>query len=277
MFLRCNHLRSRKRQRGLTLLELMIAMTIMVMIVGALGVMANGIQQSYEYTEGHGTATQHARVALERIGRTVREATADEKFPGAIVISESIGPWRFPDVLVVWRPDGDPADPNGLPQFNELVIYCTDYQFPNRLIELTIPSDTRTVPKVDEQSQWRSEIETIRQSGAGVSITLTKLLRSCSVTDPADNTKLRGAVRFQIRMRPSLAEWDDYNAGTLNWNAMSWAQGLYASQIGLRQVWVGAELQLVPKPAMAGNEESVYKPIVFFGSEAIYYMMVALQ
>ena len=259
--------RSRKRHQGLTLLELMIAMTIMVMIVGTLGVMANGIQQSYEYTDGHGTATQHARVVLERIGRTVRKATANEQFPGAIVVSESIGPWQFPDVLVVWRPDGDPAAPDGLPQFNELVIYCTDSQSPNRLVELTIPSDTRPVPKVDEQSQWQSDIAAIRQTGVGESVTLTKLLRSCSVTDSLDSSsQLRGSVRFQTRVRPSMT-------CTLDWKDKAWVQNLYTSQTGLRQVWVGTELQLVPKPDMSGGEESAYRPIVFFGSEAIYYMM----
>ena len=74
---------SHRCTRGLTLLELLVAMSIMAMVVVSLGTLANGVQQGFDYTEGHSTATQHARVTLERITRSVREAQASEQFPGA--------------------------------------------------------------------------------------------------------------------------------------------------------------------------------------------------
>ena len=191
------------------MLELLIAMSIMVMVVGTLGVLAKAIQQSYAYTEGHGTATQHARVALDRIANTVAQSTTNDQFPGAIVVADTVGEWRFPDVLVVWRPTNDPIDPDGLPRFNELVIYCPNVDEPNELVELTLPGDTRTVPPVSNLSQWRSEISAIRTGGSGNSVTLTKLLRTCLTTD-ASESGARGAVRFETRLRPSLAEWDAY-------------------------------------------------------------------
>jgi len=258
----------------MTLLELLIAMSIMVMVVGALGALAKGIQQSYQYTEGYGSATQNARVVLERIGRTVREATANERFPGAIVVADEVGGWRFPEVLVVWRPSGDAAQPDGLPRFNELVIYCPNLSVPDQLIELTVPWDTREVPPVENTAAWQSEIESIRQAWSDRSVTLTKQLRSCPVSEASSaSLHARGAVRFETRLRPSQADWDAYKAGDTAWDDLAWVQGIHGSQTGLRQVWVRYELQLMPEISMIAGDGAVVRPIPFFGSECIYYEM----
>ena len=57
------------RRRAMTLLELMIAMTVMLMVVGAMGGLARTVQQSFEYSEGYGAAT-NMPVLLDRIART---------------------------------------------------------------------------------------------------------------------------------------------------------------------------------------------------------------
>ncbi|MEE9603314.1 MAG: hypothetical protein V3V75_08425, partial [Thermoguttaceae bacterium] len=102
----------------MTLLELVIAMSILVMVAGALGALSKTVQQGYEYNEGHGLATQHGRVTLERIRQTAAEAIANEKFPGMIVLADRVSVWRFPDTLVIWHPETAPVDPDGLPRFN---------------------------------------------------------------------------------------------------------------------------------------------------------------
>ena len=107
-------------------------------------------------------ATQHARVALDRITRTIYGATANEQFPGCIVVAETINGWRYPDTLVIWRPNGAAANPNGLPRYCELVIYCPHPNNPNQLVEITAPTDTRTVPAVTDTSSWQSEIAAIK-------------------------------------------------------------------------------------------------------------------
>ena len=124
----------------------MIAMSIMVIVMGSLGAMAKAVNEGALYGETYGTATQHARVAMERIAATVRGATTSDEFPGMIVITETVSGYQFPDLLVVWYPDGDPVDPDGLPQVNELRVYCPNSQSPNELLEITFPDDTRTVP-----------------------------------------------------------------------------------------------------------------------------------
>ncbi len=74
----------------MTLLELTVAMTIMMVVVGAMAALTRTAQQSFEYSEGYGVATQHARVVLDRIAQNVCQATANEQFPGCLVVAESV-------------------------------------------------------------------------------------------------------------------------------------------------------------------------------------------
>lgn len=256
----------------MTLAELLIAVSLMVIVVGTLAALAKGIQQGFEYTEGHGLATQHARVVLDRIASKVREATANEQFPGVIVVAESVGSWRFPDTLVVWHPDGDPADPDGLPRYNELVIYCPNWSRPNQLVEITAPGDTRTVPPVTDRAQWATEIEAIKRSDSSRVVTLTGLMRTGLAPESA-TTSWRGAVRFETRLRPSESEWDEYKAGNLDWAALAWVQGICGSQTGLRQVWLRTELQLMPGETAAAGQSAGGQAVPFLGSAALYYEM----
>ena len=104
-----------KLRAAFSLLELVVAISIMVMIMGSMGALSKAVNEGALYGETYGNATQHARVAMERIAATVRGATTSDQFPGLIVLEETIGGWKFPDILVVWHPDGNPADPDGLP------------------------------------------------------------------------------------------------------------------------------------------------------------------
>ena len=256
----------------MTLIELVIAMSILVMVAGALGVLSKTVQQGYEYNEGHGLATQHGRVTLERIRRTAAEATANEQFPGMIVVADEVSTWRFPDTLVIWHPETAPVDPDGLPRFNELVIYTPHATVPNQLVELTVPGDTRVVPGVMETAAWKAEISAIKKSGSGRSVVLTDLLRACPVPEQA-NAARRGAVRFETRLCPSWDEWEDYGDGTLNWDDLAWVQGIRGSQTGLRQVWLRVELQLMPGEGSVVSDSAGDRAIPFFGSAALYYEM----
>ncbi len=253
----------------MTLLELLIALSIMVGIVGTLGVLAKGVEDAFEYVEGHGTATQHARVAMDRIARTVREATANDQFPGVLVVDTQVGAWRFPDTLAVWHPTGEPADPDGLPRYNELVIYCPDPSAPNRLVEITVADDARTVSA--NASGWMANIESIKNSNAARIVKLTELVRTASVSNAADASQ-RAAIRFETRLRPSDTQWQDYENGDTDWEDLPWVQGIYGSQTGLRQVWLRTELQLIPGIDTAAAA-SAQQTIPFFGSAALYYEM----
>jgi len=241
-------------------------MTIMVMVVGALGAITKAVQLSFEYNQGHGEATQHARVVLERICRTAREAIANETFPGLVVLAEEVGAWRFPDTLVVWHPDGEPVSPEGMPRLDELVIYCPHPNAPGTLVEITT-GDTAEL-SADEATR-ASQIEAIKQSNASEVTTLTSLLRTGAVTDNG-NAQLRGAVRFETLLRPSEAEWND---PSIAWEDLPWVQGIYGLQTGLRQTWVRIEIQLMTGDAPAAGAADRRQAIPFFGSAAVYYTM----
>jgi type II secretory pathway pseudopilin PulG len=262
----------RRRESSMTLLELLMAMSVIVLIAGTLSGLAVGVQQGYDYAQQYGIATQHGRVALERITRTVSQAIASEQFPGFLVLAETQGQWRFPDTLVVWRPTGAAADPNGRPRFNELVIYCPDVQTPNRLLEITAPGDARVTPPADDTASWKAEVAAIRNSPSTQKVVLTDLLRTCTLPETSP-PQVRGAVRFESRLRPSESEWGEYKAGTIEWKNLSWVQYIYGNRAGLRQAWMRMEMQIAVGRSSAGNLSGAGVVIPFFGSAAVYYQL----
>ncbi len=245
-------------------------MSVMVLVVAALAGLAKAVQLGCDYSEGHGTATQHARVVLERIARTVHEATASEQFPGFHVVAEYEGMWRFPDTLVVWHPSGTAADPDGLPRYNELIIFCPDPEDPARLLEITLPSDVRVVPPVSDGAAWEAELAAIKTNMRSQGVTLTRLVRVCSLPEAGVGNR-RGAVRFEPRLRPSDTQWSQYKAGTIAWEDLDWAQSLYGPQAGLRQAWLRTEIQLMPGSEVAADDPGGQQAIPYFGSAALYY------
>ncbi len=254
---------------GFSMLELLVAITIMVMVMGSLGAMAKAVNEGALYGETYGTATQHARVSMERISASVRGATTSDDFPGLLVVEETVGGWGFPDTLVVWHPDGVAADPDGLPRVNELRVYCPNPEAPNELLEVTIPSDTRTVPSPSDKTAWRATIATLKSSASGVPTVLTNMLRTARVN--AAETSGRGAVRFTARYRPDEEEMADFAAGSSDWDELAWPQGIYTDNVGLRQVWLRMELQLVPGSTSVGARSSDETAIPFLGSASCFF------
>ena len=71
-------------------------------------------------------------------------------------------------------------------------------------------------------------------------------------------------------LRPSAAEWSQFEAGTRPWEDISWAQSVHGSRTGLRQTWCRIELQLRPSH-LASDDADLAIP--FFGSATAYYEM----
>lgn len=257
-----------KSCHGLTLVELLIAVSIMSLTAIALATLARATQISASYVEGHSGAAQHARVTMERIQRAVQTATASESFPGAAVFAESVSGTRFPDTLVVWKPAAGTAaiDPAGLPRFSELIVFSPSPTSPNELLEITSRSDTRTVPALSDTSQWATELATLR-TGSSKKVLLTDLMRTARTSD---SSNARGCVRFEVLLRPSAAEMSSYRAGTLAWSNLSWPQHWYGDSTGMRQTWVRLELQLLPNSRTGGVALDTLS-IPFPGSAALYY------
>ncbi len=252
-------------RRGITLVELLMSTMVMAMIAVALATMAQAVQMSSTYSHGHGTATQHARVAIERINRAVRFAAATTDSPGVVVLSETVGTWRFPDTLVVWRAD---SNADKLPQVNELVVFCPNPSTPTELWELSTISDTVTVTLSDNVA-LHAAVDRMKAANDSERVVLSDLLRVASPYE--DGSGLRGALRFEVELAPTAAQWTSYQAGDMAWAALSWAQGIYGSQTGMRQTWVRYEIQMMPGEYAAEASNNSDMAIPFLGSATLYY------
>ncbi len=255
---------NKKISFGLTLLEVLISLAVLVLVVGALIGLSRAVAIGSAYSDGVGMTTQHARVVLDRISRSVREAAANAQFPGFLVVADQVGPWRFPDTLVVWRPQTSPAEPEGMPRFSELLIYCPHPQQPRWLMEIRTPDDPRPVPPLTDLAAWQAELAAIKASAASSAVRLTDRMHTCIA--PELGGQERAALRFEARYRPSLEEQAAYQAGTTAWTDLSWPQTIYGPNTGLRQAWLRIEVQLV-----AGEENDQQVSYPFFGSAALYY------
>lgn len=253
-------------RRGLTLVELLIASSVVAMLMVGMASLAVTVDIGNSHSKNTGLATQHARVAIGRIERAMLTAHATELFPGFASFSETEGGYEFPDTLVVWKSSSLPSDPGGLPLFSELLIYCADPAAPNELVEFAAPTNNNTVPELSDEATWLTELAAIKADPNSTKVRLTDLLRTASISGGTT----RGCVRFICTVRPTHEEWTDFKNDDLDWDEIAWAQEIYGSQTGLRQSWCRFELQLMP------GEEAVQQPagktaLPFFGSAAIYY------
>jgi Tfp pilus assembly protein PilW len=256
------------------MIELLMAMSVMVIIGGVVAVLASAVQTGNQYSLGMANATQHGRVALERIAHMVRTATASEDFPGCAVVEVTLDSAQVADTLVVWHPSEAPANPAGPPLARELVIYGPDPSDGRKLVEITpSSSDGRAMPSpATNYTGWVTFIAELVTSSLSTKTVLTDLLRAASVaytTGPLGSgpgTVLRGAVQFECRVAPSADDWSAYRAGKIAWNDLPWPQGLYGSRMGVRQIAVAMELQLTSQPTASGQVSAAGVVVPMFGS-----------
>jgi len=253
-------------RRGLSLTELLVASTIMVMIASGMASLAMTVSSVNGFTQGRIIAAQHARVALDRIEYAIDHGVASEQFPVCLVVTEQAGTQELPQTLVVWRPETSAIDPSGLPRVNELVIFAPDPSQPTRLTEFRAASNGNVVPTPSDAASWRTLTESLKISATTEKIVITDRLRTAplsgnwTATLPA--SQLRGVVRFNRIMAPSAAEWSQYKGGTRTWTALSWPLDSYRLSSGTRAVTCQTELQIV-----CGDMASAATTAVpFFGS-----------
>jgi prepilin-type N-terminal cleavage/methylation domain-containing protein len=256
--------------RGLTLVELLISIMILSVIVVSLGMMFRAVEISSEYNQGYGTATQHARVTLDRLDRAINQAYANTSYCGAWVTQNTVGSYTFPDTLVVWRPNGTPVNPSGPPLASELDIFCPDPAAANQLVEITVPSDTSTMPSPVSTATFKSYIDGLKSESGVNKVQLTNLLHTVPVTG---SSQTFAAVRFVVQLSPSDASYSSYQSGGSTFQNLPWAQSVCSPNTGLRQVWVRTELQLMPGGTWVATNAAAEQAVPYFGSSAYYYEM----
>lgn len=263
-----------RHRRGLTLLELMIAMSVSTILVGALAVLASATRQTSDYNSGQSAAVQHARVVHDRLQRFVGEAYATETYPGVVVVDETVNSNRYCDTVVIWHPSGAPTNAAGPPLVKELIIIGPDPNDPKRLMEFTAPTDTRTIQLNDASlntTAGRTLISSIKTASTTIKTLLTPLVRTAS-TGTSGSNATRAAVRFECELHPTAAEMTSYRGGSLAWEDIAWPQGWFSTSCGMRQVWLRSELQLVSEEYNAdGTLPTTAIGLPFLGSATNYY------
>jgi prepilin-type N-terminal cleavage/methylation domain-containing protein len=264
-----NHPIWTRTRAGVTLIELMIALSILAFMTTALAALAQATRIASAFNEGVSTAVQHARVAQERISLAVADGYANENFPGAVVFRASIGLYTYPDTLVVWHPANAPADPGGLPRFNEIIVFTYNPSVPGQLLEITAPSDSRTVPAVANLTAWSGELTNLKTGTLSQKVMITDLLRTAR---PTSSSAARGVISFAVDLHPSTTEWGSYKAGDTAFTDVPWVQTIYGTGSGLCQTQVRSELQLMPGYNAVPDTTGVIE-LGFFGSATMNWTL----
>ena len=256
-------------RRGLTLIELMLSVTILSFTVAALGMLSRAVEIGSEYNQGYGTATQHARVTFDRLDRAINQAFSNSSWPGVWVTEDTVGTYNFPDTLVVWRPSGTPTNPQGSPVVSELVLFCPNPAATNQLLEITVPGDPRTLPSPSNTAGFKSFIDGLKSAGGANTVLLTNLIYTATISGSAQP---RAAVRFVVTLSPTDAQLATYPSVT--WQNLPWPQGICSPTMGLRQVWVRTELQLIPSGTWTVTNSAGQQAVPYFDSSAFCYAVV---
>jgi len=259
-----------KSRRGLTLVELMIASGLLGMLSLSLAALAHTVETGNRHGYAKTTALQHGRVAIARLERAIRAAHATTEFPGFWVLDDVRGAYRFPEVLVVWRPAAPPPDPSARPKVSELVLFAPDPEAPNRLLEITSPSDQRTAPDLADRAAWDSLISEMRDDSSARQVTLTEHLRTAIVGINGLN-ETRAAVWFYVRHLPSAADLGRHAAGEIAWSDLPWVRDIATNDTGLRQSWCAIELHMQPPASQSRSDASGLNVLPMFGSAAVEY------
>jgi len=261
----------RANRRGLTVVELLFAVLIMAIVAASLQAMIGSVEIANDYSQGYGTATQHARVAFNRIEAAVHSAYAKSIYPGVWVTQDTDGQWTYPNTLIVWQPSGTPANPAGPPLVQELVIFCPDPNQPNDLVQLTVPGNMTSVPTTS-LSALTALINSLKTSSTASKIVLTNLLNVVSVSG-SSGVAARPAVRFVVTLTPSAASWNSYLTGATAWGNLPWVQGMVSAAEGRREVWLRGEIQLVPGVTWTGEKAAAATALPFLGSTCFSYSL----
>jgi hypothetical protein len=198
----------------------------------------------------------------------VNEAYGTLIYPGVWVVPDTDGSSTFPDTVVIWHPNGAPANPAGPPLVQELTVFCPDSAALNNFVQMTAPGDTRQLPATDPVA-LKSLIDGLKTSTATNKVVLTDLVRVALM--PSGSVGQRAAARFVVTLTPSAADWSRYTAGTVTWNNLPWPVGIYGSSKGMRQVWLRGEIQLMPGASWVIGNSAGETAIPFLGSAVFCY------
>ena len=264
---------SMQPRRALSLVEMLIATTVMAVIAVSLASVSMSVEMGAAHADEKGDVTQRGRVALSRVNNAMDNAHGTDQFPGYVVFPIVINGQVYPDCVVIWSPDGAPADPVGLPLYSELVMFFPHATSPNQLLEVSFPGTDYTVPDLSQTALWEWLIAYFRTSSFGDRVVLTDRLRTATVKNQGTGANATlGCIRFEVMYRPTDTQWNAYLASSqtdADWAALPWPQSIFSNSTGIRQAWCRTEMQL----NMTSSNSNTEVVVPFFGSAALHYQV----
>lgn len=229
----------------MTLVELMVAASVMSLVAVTLGGLVQAVETARTYVGGMQQACAQGQFAIDRIESAVHRAGTyrigtDATVVGVAVIWES----DRPETLVVWTGGREDSRAgrgtlNELPRANELVIFTPDPDGSHRLVEIAVPSATGQIDFASSDFESRIR-QIIANSDPSERVTICDRIR---VVGSA--TSSAAAVRFATEVTPDQSAVSTTAPGTIDWRNLKWYGGISSSSAGLRHLLVRIELQVL--------------------------------
>lgn len=268
-----------RRARGFTLVELLMALMITSMLSIVLAGLIMAVQTARVHTEGLEESTIQAQVAVDRIKFMVSHAgvyqlAGQPTTLGIRVVNHTSSPEDLPDVLVVWSGGKDVSKISGmanaglqqrLPIIDELILYSFDPDAPTHLVEISFPNNTADIDFRD--ADFESTILSLTESAQAEKTVICDRIRRSDYSANAAATPLVN-IRFELIQTPRDDDVAAAVPATADWYDLGWAQGIVASDLGMRQANLRIELQINQQPTYAELSTS----IPFFGSASYRYV-----
>lgn len=267
----CKHGASARHpsRAGLTLVELMVAASVMSLVAVTLGGLVHAVDTARSYISGMQLASSQGQFAIDRIKSAVQRAGTYQSESGSTVFGAGVI-WNSdrPEILVVWtggreesRSDqGTSTDP---PPANEIVIYTPDPDAPHRLVEIAVPSATGTVDFADAGFETRIR-QIISNSEPDERVTICDRIRIA-----VDGTDTAAALRFEAEQTPSDGDVATTAPQTSEWRNLNWYGGISSSTAGLRHFLLRIELQVLTDGTPGDPASKIAMPI--FGAASRRY------
>jgi hypothetical protein len=255
----------------LTLVELMIAASVMSLVAVTLGGLVQAVDTARTYVSGMQMACSQGQFAVARIGSAIERAGTyrigtGQTVAGLAVIRDA----ERADILVVWtggREDSlaTKSPLNRLPLASELVIFTPDPDVPQRLVEIADPFATGTVDFASPSFATRVR-QLISSSTADERVTLCDRVRVARL-----GAMTAAALRFGAETTPDDGAVATTTPGTNNWRGLPWYGGVSSSKGGLRHVLVRIELQMLTQGKAGDPENQVAMPVFGAASRRYFY------
>ncbi len=271
----CCAVRNQVPRRGLTLVELMMAMAISSILIVALGGIVTATQSAWKHTQSIEDSQAQVTATFDRIKMMVAQAGVYQVSgqPPQVGLAVVTRPWNYvdiPDTLVVWSGgrNGGISD-NGtltrLPKINELLIYTVDPGDPHNLVEIALPGDTTEIDF--KSSSFKNIIRSaINSADAESALLCNRLKKSQFYLGGAPWGPSTANLLFGIIKSPSDSSLSGVSPGTSQWINLPWPQGAASASSGLRQFSIYYEAHIEVAEQTSLNEANSTTALPFFGS-----------